>query len=79
MNKNVNTVSPEWTVESQINSKVVPMHIDSGARCNVISEGTLTNIDIKTALSKSEIKLKSFSGHTIKSKGTVTLPCIINN
>ena len=44
--QNVNTVSPEWTVESQINSKVIPMHIDSGARFNVISEVTLKYIDI---------------------------------
>ena len=75
--QNVNTVSPEWTIESQINNKVIPMHVDSGARCNVISEETLKYIDIKTALSKSEIRLKSFSGHTLKSKGTVVLPCTI--
>ena len=48
------------------------MHIDSGTKCNVISEDTQRQINIKTALRKYDIKLKSFSGHTIKSKGTVT-------
>ena len=77
--ENVNTISQDWAIDSKVNNRTIKMHIDSGAKCNVISEETLKEINIKTAMRKSEITLKSFSGHTIKPKGTVTLPCIIKD
>ena len=77
--ESVNSISQDWAINSQVNNKTIQMHIDSGAKCNVISEETLKEINIKTFLRKSDVTLKSFSGHTIKPKGTVTLPCTIKD
>ena len=55
------------------------MQIDTGARCNVISQNILKQMKIKTALKKAESKLRSYSGHTIKPIGSIRLPCYFNN
>ena len=55
------------------------MQIDTDVRCNVISQDVLKQMKIKTALKKTESKLRSYSGHTIKPLGSIKLPCYFNN
>ena len=75
----INRISDDWTVKSIIYDNEISMQIDTGARCNVISQNVLKQMKIKTALKKTESKLKSYSGHTIKPIGSIRLPCYFNN
>ena len=73
----VNPLNDEWTVNSKINDKSVNFQIDTGARCNVMSQDTFRSFGIKTALKPTSTKLTSFSGHKLKPAGMVQLPCKI--
>ena len=75
----INRISDDWTVKSIIYDNEILMQIDTGARCNVISQNVLKQMKIKTALKKTESKLRSYSGHTIKPIGSIRLPCYFNN
>ena len=57
----------------------IQMQLDIGARCNVISKNVLKQTKIKTVLKKTEFKLRSYSGHTIRPIGSIKLPCYFNN
>ena len=73
----VNPLNDEWVVNSKINDKTVNFQIDTGARCNVMSQDTFHSFGIKTALKPTSTKLTSFSGHKLKPIGIVQLPCKI--
>ena len=73
----VNPLNDEWTVNSKINDKTVNFQIDTGARCNVMSQDTFYLVGVKTALKPTSTKLTSFSGHKLKPAGIVQLPCKI--
>ena len=73
----VNIIDDDWTVQSQINNKPIVMQIDTGAKCNVISKNVLNKTGIKTALSKPQATLTSYSGHKIRPLGAVQLDCTI--
>ena len=73
----VNPLIDEWVVNSKINDKTVNFQIDTGARCNVMSQDTFRSFGIKTALKPTSTKLTSFSGHKLKPIGIVQLPCKI--
>ena len=73
----VNIIDDDWTVQSQINNKPIVMQIDTGAKCNVISKNVLNKTGIKTALSKPQAALTSYSGHKIRPLGAVQLDCTI--
>ena len=75
----INRISDDWTVKSIIYDNEISMQIDTGARCNVISQNVLKQMKIKTALKKTESKLKSYSGHTIKPIGSIRPACYFNN
>ena len=45
----------------------------------VINQNVLKQMKIKTALKKTESKLRSYNGHTIKPLGSIKLPCYFNN
>ena len=77
--KDVHRLSDDWTIKSIIYDNEIQMQIDTGARCNVISQNVLKQMKIKTALKKTESKLRSYSGHTIKPLGSIKLPCYFNN
>ena len=55
------------------------MQIDTGARCNVISQSVLQKLKVKTALKKTQSKLRSYSGHSFGEIGSVKLPCKFRN
>ncbi|XP_060083295.1 uncharacterized protein LOC132562561 [Ylistrum balloti] len=71
----VNRLNDDWTVCCIVNNKTLRTQVDTGARCNVISQQTLKSLQVKTPLEKSEAMLRSYSGHAIKSIGTVKLQC----
>ena len=73
----VNPLNDEWVVNSKINDKTVNFQIDTGARCNVMSQDIFRSFGIKTALKPTSTKLTSFSGHKLKPIGIVQLPCKI--
>ena len=77
--KDIHKLSDDWTIKSIIYDNEIQMQIDTGARCNVISQNVLKQMKIKTALKKTESKLRSYSGHTIKPLGSKKLPCYFNN
>ena len=51
------------------------MQIDAGAKCNVLSKDKLASLKLHTAIQRSNVKLKSYSGHTLMPVGQVYLPC----
>ena len=71
----VNPLNDEWVVNSEINDKTVNFQIDTGARCNVMSQDTFHSFGIKTALKPTSTKLTSFSGHKLKPILIVQLWC----
>ncbi|MCG8047630.1 MAG: RNase H-like domain-containing protein [Candidatus Thiodiazotropha endolucinida] len=73
----VNPLNDEWSVNSKINDKSINFQIDTGARCNVMSQDTFHSIGIKTPLKQTSTKLTSFSGHKLRPAGVVQLPCEI--
>ena len=77
--KDIHRLSDDWTIKSIIYDNEIQMQIDTGARCNVISQNVLKQMKIKTALKKTDSKLRSYSGHTIKPLGSIKLPCYFNN
>lgn len=77
----VNSVNPEsdWTVNCKVNDHSVTMHVDTGAKCNVVSRNVLQRLKFSETIQRSEAVLKSFSGHTMKSTGLVVLQCIFHH
>ena len=65
----------EWYEDVKIADKTINVQLDTGAKCNVISIKDLQRLGIKANITKSEAQLKSYSGHTITTKGVTTLPC----
>ena len=77
--KEIHRLSDDWTIKSMIYDNEIQMQLDTGARCNVISKNVLKQMKIKTVLKKTESKLRSFSGYTIRPIGSIKLPCYFNN
>ena len=72
----VNSVdTSEWCEDLKIEDKVVKVQLDTGAKVNVISTKVLQDLASRYPCEKSQVKLKSYSGHPIPTKGVVTLPC----
>ena len=65
----------EWYEDLRIESKTVKFQLDTGAKVNVISDKVIQDLDIECHYEKTLVKLKSYSGHQIPTKGVVTLPC----
>ena len=65
----------EWCEDLKIEDKVVKVQLDTGAKVNVISTKVLQDLASRYPCEKSQVKLKSYSGHQIPTKGVVTLPC----
>ena len=64
----------EWYEDLRIESKTVKFQLDTGAKVNVISDKVIQDLDIECHYEKTLVKLKSYSGHQIPTKGVVTLP-----
>ena len=72
----VNSVdTSEWCENHKIEDKVVKVQLDTGAKVNVISTKFLPDFTSRYPFEKTQVKLKSYSGHQIPTKGVVTLPC----
>ena len=72
----VNSVdTSEWCENLKIEDKVVKVQLDTGAKVNVISTKVLQDFTSRYPFEKTQVKLKSYSGHQIPTKGVVTLPC----
>ena len=71
----VNSVdTSEWCEDLKIESKVVKVQLDTAAKVNVISTKVLQDFASRNPCEKSQVKLKSYSGHHIPTK-EVALPC----
>ena len=73
----VNPLNDEWSVNSEINGKRINFQIDTGAKCNVMSQTVFQSFGLTTVMKNTGIKLTSFSGHKLKPVGIVQLPCKI--
>ena len=72
----VNSVdTSEWCENLKIEDKVVKVQLDTGAKVNVISTRVLPDSASRYPCKKTQVKLKSYSGHQIPTKGVLTLPC----
>ena len=65
----------EWYEDLKIESKTVKFRLDTGAKVNLISDKVIQDLDIECHYEKTLVKLKSYSGHQVPTKGVVTLPC----
>ena len=66
--------SVDTSEELQIEGKVVKVQLDTGAKVNVISIKVLQDFASCYPCEKTQLKLISYSGHQIPTKGVVTLP-----
>ena len=71
----VNKIDKTWNDTVVINNVPVKFQLDTGAKCNIIPHGTFKMLNCREALKESRVQLRSYSGHIIKSLGTVMLPC----
>ena len=63
----------EWLETVEINTHKIKCKIDTGAQCNVFLLSTYQKLIGKNrALSKSKVKLISFSGHRTTPEGKIT-------
>ena len=73
----VNPLNDEWSVNSEINGKQINFQIDTGAKCNIMSQTVFQSFGLTTVMKITGTKLTSFSGHKLKPVGIVQLPCKI--
>ena len=72
----INTVeSSDWYEELTVQNKAVKFQLDTGAKCNVLPYKVIEDLGFQCHVEKTQIKLKSYSGHKIPTRGVVTLPC----
>ena len=65
----------EWYEELAVQNKAVKFELDTGAKCNVLAHKVIEDLGIQCYVEKTQITLKSYSGHQIPTRGVVTLPC----
>ena len=72
----INTVElSEWYEELTVQNKAVKFQLDTGAKCNVLPHKVIEDLGIQCHVEKTQITLKSYSGHQIPTRGVVTLHC----
>ena len=72
----INTVElSECYEELTVQNKAVKFQLDTSAKCNVLPYKVIEDLGIQCHVEKTQIKLKSYSGHQIPTRGVVTLPC----
>ena len=72
----INTVElSEWYEELTVQNKAVKFQLDTGAKRNVLPYKIIEDLGIQCHVEKTQIKLKSYSGHQIPTRGVVKLPC----
>ena len=72
----INTVElSEWYEELTVQIKAVKFQLDTGAKFNVLPYKVIEDLGIQCHFEKIQIRLKSYSGHQIPTRGVMTLPC----
>ena len=72
----INTVElSEWYEELTVQNKAVKFQLDTGAKCNILPHKVIEDLGIQCHVEKTQITLKSYSGHQIPTRRVVTLPC----
>jgi len=75
----IHTIDNTWYETLKINDQPIRIQIDTGAKCNVMSAKTFMQLNIDVIKTKPDTSLKSYSGHSIKPKYAVNLPCTYKN
>ena len=70
-----NVKNSEWIATFDVGGDILPLEIDTGARCNVLSLGTLNSLKCKYQMKSSATVINGIHGVQGKSLGVVTLPC----
>ena len=72
----INTVElSEWYEQLIVQNKAVKFQLDTGAKCNVLAYKVIEDLGILCYFEKTQIRLKSYSGHQLPTRGVVALPC----
>ena len=65
----------EWHEGLTVQNKAVKFQLDTGAKCNILPNKVIEDLAIQCDFEKTQIRLKSYSGHQIPTRGVITLPC----
>ncbi|VDI06080.1 Hypothetical predicted protein [Mytilus galloprovincialis] len=71
----IHTIDNTWYETLKINNQPIRFQLDTGAKCNVISTKTFSKLNLHVIKTKPDISLKSYSGHSIKPRYAVNIPC----
>ncbi|CAC5404775.1 unnamed protein product [Mytilus coruscus] len=71
--------SDTWCEDITVENVSINFQFDTGARCNVLNRTDFRRMKTNNVLSKSDSRLKSFSGHNIECDGRITLPVTLKN
>ena len=71
LSKSVKSGQNEWEVDVHINHVEVTFMLDTGAQTNIMTEGMFKQCKKGENLSKTNVKLTSFSGHKVENIGKV--------
>lgn len=69
------TLSSEWTIDLSINNTQINCIIDTGSDVNIMSKSVYDSLNAKNALSKSNVKIKSYTGNSLEVLGQQNLEC----
>ncbi|KAH3713356.1 hypothetical protein DPMN_073146 [Dreissena polymorpha] len=56
---NINSMNSDWLVDAEINTKPIKLQLDTGAKCNVMSEETFNKVGLGYKLKVNKTVLKS--------------------
>ncbi|VDI20638.1 Hypothetical predicted protein [Mytilus galloprovincialis] len=71
----IHTIDNTWYETLKINNQAIRFQLDTGAKCNVISTKTFSKLNLDVIKTKPDISIKSYSGHSIKPRYAVNIPC----
>lgn len=67
--------SSEWTINLYINNSQVNCIIDTGSDVNIMSKNMYDTLNINKSLSKTDVKIKSYTGNSLVVLGQQNLEC----
>lgn len=69
------SLSSEWTINLYINNSQINCIIDTGSDVNIMSKSVYDALNIKNSLSKTDVKIKSYTGNSLEVIGQQNLEC----
>ena len=69
-----NIKSDSFVEKLSINDADINFQLDTGAKCNVLSNSDFKGLNINRPLQKSDTALRSYSGHRTEPEGMITIP-----